>query len=73
MSLVFPTYSSDKKFKDSMELLILLDDDESHYVYIKDFDRFMFHKSKNENKKWFCRSCLQNFTIENLLTKHKDD
>ena len=30
-----------------MDLLFLSDDDNSRYVYIKDFDRFMFHKTKN--------------------------
>ena len=30
-----------------MDLLLLIDDDKSHYVYIKDFDRFMFHKTKS--------------------------
>ena len=49
--LVFPVYVSDQKFKDSMDLLLLNDDDKSHYVCIKDFDRFMFHKRKNKNKK----------------------
>ena len=42
--LVFPIYVSDQKFEDSMDLLFLNDDDKSHYVYIKDFDRFMFYK-----------------------------
>ena len=56
-----------------MDLLFLIDDDKSHYVYIKDFDRFMFYKTKNKNKKWFCRSCLQCFSSENVLTKHKED
>ena len=41
--LVFPIYISDKKFEDSIDLLLLTDDNKSHYVYIKDFDRFMFH------------------------------
>ena len=45
--LVFPIYVSDQNFEDSMDLLLLTDDDKSHYVYIKDFDRFMFHKTKN--------------------------
>ena len=44
--LVFPIYVSDKKFEDSMDLLLLINDDKSHYVYIKDFDKFMFHKKK---------------------------
>ena len=47
MKIVFPIYVSDQKFEDSMDLLFLNDDDKSHYVYIKDFDRFMFHKTKN--------------------------
>ena len=45
--LVFPIYVSDQKFEDSMDLLLLIDDNKSHYVYIKDFNRFMFHKTKN--------------------------
>ena len=71
--LVFPIYVSDQKFEDSMDLLLLIDNDKSHYVYIKDFDRFMFHKAKNKNKKWFCRSCLQCFSNESVLIKHKEN
>ena len=56
-----------------MNLLLLIDDDKSHYVYIKDFNRFMFHKTKNKNKKWFCKSCLQCFSSENVLIKCKED
>ena len=65
-------FKSDQIFKYSMDLLLLNDDDKSHYVYIKDFDRFMFHKTKNKNKKWFCKSCLQCFSSENVLIKHKE-
>ena len=56
--LAFPIYLSDQKFEDSIDLLILIDDDKSHSVYIKDFDRLMFHQTKNKNTKWFCESCL---------------
>ena len=51
--LVFPIYVSDKKYEDSMDLLLLIDDDKSHYAYIKDIDRFMFHKTKNKTKNGF--------------------
>ena len=38
-----------KKIEGSIDLLLLNDDDDkSHYVYIKDFDRFMFHKQKQK-------------------------
>ena len=42
--LTFPIYISDQKFETSMDLLQIFDGDKSHYVYIKDFDRFIFHK-----------------------------
>ena len=47
--LVFPIYVSDQKFEDSMDLLLLINDDKSHYVYIKDFNRFMFSKTRKKN------------------------
>ena len=56
--LTFPIYISDQKFENSMDLLLIFDGDKSHYVYIKDFDRFMFHKIKNKNKKYFFKSSL---------------
>ena len=71
--LVFPIYVSNQKFENSMDLLLLIDDDKSHYAYIKDFDRFIFHKTKNKNKKWFFRSCLQCLNRESVLIKHKEN
>ena len=71
--LVFQIYISDQKSEDSMDLLLLIDDDKSYYVYIKDFDRFIFHKTKNKNKKWFCKSCLQYFSSKSVFIKHKEN
>ena len=51
--MVFPIYVSDKRFKDSKDLLLLIDGNKSHYVYIKDFNRFIFHKTKKTKKKGF--------------------
>ena len=73
MGWFFPIYISDQNFEDSIDLLLLIDDNKSHYVYMKDFDRFMFHKTKNKNEKWFCKSCLQCFNIESVLIKHNED
>ena len=69
--LIFPIHISDQKFEDSIDLLLLIDNDKSHYVYIKDFNKFMFHKTKNKDKKWFCKSRLHCFSSENVLIKHK--
>ena len=56
-----------------MDLLFVTDGDKLHYVYIKDFDRFIFHQTKNKNKKLFCRSCLQSCSNKNVLTNHKQN
>ena len=56
-----------------MGLLLIIENDKSHYVYIKDLNTFMFHKTKNKNKKWFSKSCLQCFSSEKVLIKHKED
>ena len=56
-----------------MDLLLLIKDNKSHYVFIKDFNRFMFKKTKNKNKKYFCKSCLQCFSSEKVLIKLKKD
>ena len=43
-TLTFPICNSDQKIENSMDLLLGTDKNKSHYVYIKNFDRFMFHK-----------------------------
>ena len=55
-----------------MDLVLITDGNKLHYVYTNDFNRLMFHKTKNKNKKYFCNSCLQCFSSKNLLTKHKE-
>ena len=69
--LTFPICIKEKKLENVIDLLLVFDDDKSHYVYVKDLDRYMFHKTKNKNKKPFCKSCLQCFSGKNVLTKHK--
>ena len=70
--LVFPIYISDQKFEYSTDLLFVIDENKSHYVYIKDFDKFMFHKTKNKNKICFCKKCLECFSSKNVLAEHKE-
>ena len=71
--LVYAIFISREKFEDSMDLLLLYEDDKSHYAYIRDFNTFMFHKTKTKNKNWFCKSCLQCFSNEKVMMKHKED
>ena len=69
--LVYPIFVSKQTFEDSIDLLPLIKNDKSHYVYIKNFNEKI--KTKNKNKKWFCRSCLQCFSSKNVLIKDEED
>ena len=51
--LTYLIYISNQTFGDCMDLLLISDENKSHYVYIKDFNRFMCNKTKNKNKKYF--------------------
>ena len=35
--LTYPVYGSNQKFRDCMDLMLISDENKSHYVYIKDF------------------------------------
>ena len=46
-------YIPNQNFENLMDLLLVTDDEKSHYVYINDFNRFLFHKTKNKKKNTF--------------------
>ena len=69
----YPIYVSKEKYADHMELLLITENENKHYVLIKDFNRFMFHKTKDECRKHFCMYCLQCFSSEKVLNNHKDN
>ena len=69
--LVYPVHISVEKSEYCMNLLLITDKNKSHYVYIKDFDRFMCNKTTNKNKKHFCKYCLKYLSSEKALQEHK--
>ena len=69
----FPIYISKEKYQDHMELLLITEGENKHYVLIKDFNKFMFRQTKHEHKKHFCMYCLQCFSREDVLTEHKNN
>ena len=71
--MVYPVYLSDQKFDDCMDLLLISNKFTSHYVYIKDFNKLMFNKTKKKNKKYSCKSFLHCFSGENVLNEHQKD
>ena len=71
--VVYPVYVSDECFNNVLHLLLISNGFTHHYVYIKDFNRLMFSKTKNKNKTYFCKSCLQCFSRKKVLEEHGGD
>ena len=63
--LTYPVYASDQKVKNCMDLSLITDEIKSHYVYIKDVNRFMCKKTNK--KEHFCKCCLRCFNSEKIL------
>ena len=72
IGMTFLIYASDQKLENSTDLLPANNGEKFHYVCIKDFSKIMIHKTKNRNKKHFCKSCSQCFSSKNVLTEHKE-
>ena len=59
---VFPLLISTKSNEKVLNVLLISNEEKSHYVFIKDFNRLMYSRTKHKDRKHFCMSCLQNFT-----------
>ena len=73
---VYPIRISEENYDDHIELLYIegkneLDEETTHYIYIKDFNRLMFNFTKHKGKKYFCMYCLQCFYSNESLAKHR--
>ena len=69
----YPIYVSKEKYEDHMELLLVTEKENKHYVLIKDFNRFMYNQTKHEHRKHFCMHCLQCFSSDRVLSNHKEN
>ena len=69
----YPIFVSKEKYDRELNLLLITENDNKHYVLIKDFNRFMFNQTKHEHRKHFCMHCLQCFSSEEVLSTHKDN
>ena len=69
----YPIFVSKEKYDRQMNLLLITEDENKHYVLIENFKRFMFNQTKYEGKKHFCMHCLQCFSSEIVLNNHRDN
>ena len=69
----FPIFVSKEKQTDEINLLLITEGTKTHFVLIKDFNRFMYNQTKHKERKHFCMFCLQCFSSEGVLADHKEN
>ena len=69
----YPIYVSKEKYKDHINILLITENENNHYVLIKDFNKFMYNQTKHKDRKYFCLHCLQCFSSEKVLINHKEN
>ena len=67
----YPIRVSKQTDEKVLNLLLITDGEKQHYILIKDFNRMMYHKTKHQHRKHFRMHCLQYFSTEKILAKHK--
>ena len=76
----YPIRISEANYTDHMELLWITKEEadvkryeNSHYVLIKYFNRFMHSFTKYVGRKYFCMRCLHCCSSQEILEKHRED
>ena len=66
-----PIYVSKKCCEEKdVDLLLIEEKAKTRYVFIKDFNTFMYNHTLLQRKRRFCRYCLQAFSTEAVLKFH---
>jgi hypothetical protein len=70
--IFYPVRVSKTSYNDTMNLLLIDDNGNNHYILIKDINRLLHSTTKDKNKKHFCLNCFHNFETEESLQQHRD-
>ena len=70
--LVYYVYISKQNFDDNINLLLIDHKNKSHYVYIKDFNRFLFDKTKHKNLKNYFADIVYSVLIVKMSCKNTE-
>ena len=70
---VYPLRISRKQSEETIDLLLLSNDEGSHYCWIKSMSRLLSSQvSGKQHAREFCRRCLNNFHNKEALDKHQE-
>ena len=70
----YQIYASKKCCEEKhVDLLLIGEGEKKYYVFINDFNRFMYDHSLHRGRKHFCRYCLHAFITEEILKRSIKD
>ena len=67
---VYPLYITKEIKYSHVNLLLIRNEEKSHYCLIRNFSRLMSHRTNNQHKHHFCYNCLHPFYKRDTLEKH---
>ena len=67
----YPLYISPKQKETHVNLLLIQDNEKSHYSLIKNLDMMLSSGTKHKTRIYYCIYCLHGFSKKDLLLKHK--
>jgi hypothetical protein len=71
---IYPLYISNIISEKEVDLMVIENDETSHYTLIPDFNRLMANKTKHEHKLYWCKRCLCFYSHnEEKLKEHIDN
>ena len=70
---LYPIRVSNQNTDHNVDLLLLADGENQHYVWIKDLGRIINKHNKHEHKLFPCRRCIHPFSRQDLLDAHIKD
>ena len=67
---IFPRYISNNVYENTVNLLLISNDQRSHYILIKNINGLLRNKTNHGSGMKYCLRCLQNFSSPKLLEIH---
>ena len=67
----YPLYISPEQKEIHVNLLLIYDNEKSHYCLIKNLDKMLSSRTKYNRRTYYCTYCLHGFSEEGPLLKHE--
>ena len=68
---LFPVYITERKKEQHVNLLLISNNDTTHYCLIRNLSRLLASLTKHRCQKFFCNHCLHGFSRQDQLEQHE--